>query len=121
MRNRWVVPVLFAGALAGFAVHCSKSSSPTQPSVGPQLTAVPASVTLTVGTSQTVAISGGTPPYSVSSYPSSIATAQLLSADSTVATIQITGVSVASVSTAVTIQDHSPTPVKSVNVPIRVQ
>ncbi len=112
--------VMFAGAMV-LAAGCSKSSSPMQPVVGPQLNAVPTAVTVGIGTSQTVAISGGTPPYGISSSPSSIATAQLSNADSATALVQITGVTVASVSTAVTIRDNSASETKTVAVPIRVQ
>jgi hypothetical protein len=70
---------------------------------------------------QTVSISGGKPPYSISGPPGASATALLLSPDSVVATLQISGVSVASVSTAVTVQDNTPSLARIVTVPVKVQ
>ena len=109
-----------------FALHCSKSSSsPTQPMTPtpppPSLIAVPTSASITVGATENVTVSGGTPPYLISSAPGSIATASILNPDSVATFIHITGVTVSSVSTAVVIRDNSnPTP-RTVSVPIIVQ
>ena len=102
---------------------CSKSdSSPTSssPPNNQSLTAIPSFASVGVGTSQSVSIGGGTPPYAISTAPTGIATAQLLNSDSLVATLSITGVSVASVGTAVTVRDNSASPAKTVTVPISV-
>ncbi len=115
--------VLVAG-ITIVALHCSKSSSPTQPPntpAVPSLNATPSSATVSVGTSQNVSVSGGAPPYAISASPSAIATAQILNADSAIAIIQITGVTVASVSTSVVIRDNTTTTPKSVTIPITVQ
>ena len=120
MRKGWSVEVPAVLALLFLALNCMKSSSPMQPALGPQLDAIPASVIVHVGTSQTVTISGGTPPYGIETPPGPIATALLTNADSASASIQITGVTVASVSTAVVIKDSSAV-TKTVDIPIRVQ
>lgn len=125
MNRKWefFLPVVMALAIA--AAGCSKSSAPTQPQQqqppAPKLVAVPPSASVGVGTSQTIIISGGTPPYAIGSAPSAIATAQLLNPDSMIVSLQITGVTVASVSTAVTVNDHTLSQVKSVTVPIQVR
>jgi hypothetical protein len=121
MRKGSLVTACLIGMLVLVEIHCSKDSSPTQAHVGPQLNAVPSAVTVGVGVSQTVAVSGGTPPYGIEAAPSTIATAVLLNPDSATSSVQITGVTVASVSTAVTIKDNSTSETKTVTIPIRVQ
>jgi hypothetical protein len=122
MPTRWTILAVLIMIFFVVAIDCSKDNSPTQPPQAPaaQLIAAPPSVTVSVGGSQSVTISGGTPPYAISSPPGAIATAQLVNPDSTMATLQITGVSVASVSTAVTVRDNSSS-AKVVGIPIRVQ
>lgn len=114
--------LLLVIALALVGGNCSNSNSPTQPPPPPtpELTVSPASAVVTVGGVQNVSVSGGTPPYAIQSQPSAIATAQLLNPDSLVATLKITGVSVASTSTSVTVRDNSPPPAKLATVPIVV-
>ncbi len=116
--------VVFIAAFALVALHCSKSSSsPTQPPYStppPSLNAAPPSVTVGAGTSQDVTVSGGMPPYTISTPPSSNATAQLQNADSASAIVHITGVTVASVSTSVVIRDNTVSSPKSVSIPITV-
>lgn len=124
---RHMVPVAcFAIVLCIVAGNCSNNSSPTQPQQqnpppAPLLTAVPPSASVTAGGEQNISISGGVPPYGILSPPNSIAAAQLVNPDSLIATLQITGVTVASVSTAVTVKDNSTPSPKVVTVPIRVQ
>jgi hypothetical protein len=126
MRNvSWRV-VLVVCALGALVAGCGKNNAATEPQAPagtstPGLTAQPSSVTIGVGTSTSVSISGGKPPYSIAVSPDARATAQLVNADSAVATLQISGVSVASPSTAVTIQDNSAAPPLTVAVPIKVQ
>ena len=122
MTKRWGFSSIILAVLVLVAIRCSKNAAPTQPqqSTVPQLTAVPSSVAVGVGVSQNVTISGGTPPYDIASPPSSIATAQLLNRDSLSASVQIVGVTVASVGTAVTIKDNSASTPKTVTVPITV-
>jgi hypothetical protein len=121
MKKQWILPMVVIAALVIATVSCSKNSSPTQvqqQTTTSQLTAVPASASVGVGTSQIVAISGGTPPYSIASGPSAIATAVLSHPDSLVATLTITGVTVATASTAVTVRDS--VAAKSVTISIGV-
>ena len=77
-------------------------------------------MTVGAGLSEDVAVGGGTPPYSVTTAPSAIATAQLLYPDSAVSYVHITGVTVATASTAVTIKDNSAATAKTVTIPIGV-
>ncbi len=119
MRKTRTLIIVLAALTAVIGVHCNNSSSPMQPQqLGPQLTAVPPSVTVGSGGTQLVSVSGGIPPYSIASAPSSIATAQLVNPDSVATTVKITGVTVASVSTAVTIRDSASA--KTVVIPINV-
>ena len=120
MIKQWILLTVVVAAVVFGIVSCSKnSSSPTQPQTSTsQLTAVPASVAVGMGTVQTVSISGGTPPYSVASAPSSIVTAVLSNSQSMVATLTITGVTVATASTSVTVRDSAAA--KAVTVPISV-
>jgi hypothetical protein len=123
MNRRWIVLVFVIGMTAMVYSACSKNSSPTQPQQQPTVTklvAAPPSVTVGAGISMDVAVSGGTPPYSVTTAPSAIATAQLLNPDSAISIIHITGVSVATASTAVTIKDNSAASAKTVTIPIGV-
>ena len=101
-------------------VTCKKDDGSTSPPQVPQLTASPPSVSVTVGTSQDVSIGGGTPPYVIATPPSAIAAAVLFNPDSLVATLRITGVSVASVATSVTMRDNTPAAPKTVGVPVSV-
>jgi hypothetical protein len=114
--------ILHIVALAGLmlaAVGCSKSGSPTAPPMTtPQLTAVPSSAAVGAGTMAIVKVSGGTPPYSISTSPSAIATAALTDNNSAVATLTITGVTIASASTSVTVRDSAAA--KTVTIPISV-
>jgi len=124
MTSRRLDGLLFLIVATVLALNCSKSSSPTQPpptSQTPQLTATPPSAIVGAGATTSVVVSGGNPPYAISSPPSSIATAFLLNPDSLIATIQITGVTVASVSTAVMVRDNTASAPKTVTVPITVQ
>jgi len=108
---------------AVLALQCSKSSStPTQPTTQgpPPLTATPSSVSVSANTSQDVTVSGGMPPYAISGAPSAIATAQLLNSDSAMAIVHIVGVTVASVSTSVVINDNTASTPKSVSIPVTV-
>ncbi len=109
-----------AAVILGLWLSSCKEDEPTAQQQGPQLTANPASATVGVGTSQNVSIGGGTPPYDIMSPPSAIATATLLDRDSLVAILRITGVTIASTATSVTIKDNSPPPVRTVNVRISV-
>ena len=121
MKRRTIVSILLGCGLLIAAASCSKNSgSPTQPNTPPppQLSAVPPSVSLTAGGSQNVDISGGTPPYSIAGGPGAIATAALTVSDSVVGVLHIMGVSIASVSTTVTVRDSGG--VKSVTIPISV-
>ena len=122
MSLRWGLSTVVVAMIVFVAIRCSKSDAPTQPkqSTGPQLTAVPTSVAVGVGGAQNVTVSGGTPPYDVASAPSSIATVQLINRDSLAATLQIMGVTVASVGTSVTVKDNSSSSPKSVTIPISV-
>jgi hypothetical protein len=115
-----VIPIVVIAVLIFNVVSCSKNTSPTQvqQTTPHQLTAVPPSAAVGVGTSQNIAISGGTPPYSVASGPSAIATAQLTNPDSLVATLTITGVTVATASTSITVRDSAA--VKNVAISIGV-
>jgi len=125
MKVSRTLSILLVAAVTVVALHCSKSSgSPTQPATPATpstLNAAPPSVTLSANTSQNVTISGGAPPYSISSAPSAIATAQISNADSAMAIIHIVGVTVASVSTSVVIKDNTTPAPKSVTIPITVQ
>jgi hypothetical protein len=107
----------------GFSA-CSKDSAapPTQPQVGtpPSLAAVPPAVSVGIGGIQHVNVSGGTPPYSIAAGPGAIATAALSNADSMVAVIKITGISVASVPTSVVVRDNTPSAPKTVSIPVTV-
>ncbi len=124
MTRRWIILVFAIGMAAMVYSACSKNSSPTQPqqqTTVTQLVAAPPSVTVGAGISEDVAVGGGTPPYSVTTAPSAIATAQLLYPDSAVSYVHITGVTVATASTAVTIKDNSAATAKTVTIPIGVQ
>jgi hypothetical protein len=114
MTKQYIIPIVVIAVLVFNVVSCSKNSSPTQvqQTTPPQLTAVPPSAAVGVGTSQNIAISGGTPPYSA------IATAQLTNPDSLVATLTITGVTVATASTSITVRDSAA--VKNVTISIGV-
>ncbi len=120
-----LLSIIIAAAFVFVALDCSKSSnSPTQPSTSnppPSLNAAPPSVTVAVGAHQSVTVSGGTPPYAIVTAPNSTATALLVNADSATAILQITGVTVASVSTSVVVKDNTMSTAKSVTVPINVQ
>ena len=117
--------VLWSGVVLVLSIvisGCKKDDPPTtvQQTTSP-LTANPPSVTVTAGgSSQDVSISAGTPPYDISRSPSAIATAQLLNRDSLIATLRITGVSIASAATSVTVKDNSASQSKTVTVPISV-
>ncbi len=121
MTRRWGLLILLVVGTTIVAIECNKNNSPTQPqqTPGPQLNAVPSSALVGAGGSENIAVSGGIPPYSIASPPGSIATAQLLNPDSIVTTLKITGVSVASVSTAVVIRDSAAA--KTVRIPITVR
>jgi hypothetical protein len=122
MSMRGIAGALLIASTIFVVSSCKKDEAPTQTQqVAPQLSAVPPSVTVGAGLSQNVLVSGGTPPYAIAAAPSAIATARLLNPDSLVATIQITGVTVASVATAVAIRDNSAPTQKTVTVPVRVQ
>jgi hypothetical protein len=113
-----IVAALIMGAAA-----CSKNDlPPTQPQVGAPavLAAVPPSVAVGIGGVQHVNVSGGMPPYSITTGPGSIATADLSNADSAVAILKIMGVTVASAPTTVTVRDNTPSAPKSVSIPITV-
>ena len=116
---------LLAGGVVCLIVligSCKKDAS--QPTAlappAPQLMASPTSASMAVGTSQNVSIGGGTPPYVIATPPSAIAAAVLFNPDSLVATLRITGVSVASVATSVTMRDNTPAAPKTVVVPASV-
>ena len=98
----------------------SPASSPPPPNT-PSLTAVPSFANVAIGMSENLSISGGTPPYAIAAGPAGIATAQLLNSDSLVATLRITGVSIASGGTSVTVRDNSTSSLKTVTVPIAVR
>jgi hypothetical protein len=123
-KAQWAVAaVVMLGVIAS---GCGKDYASTAPQTSPGtstpgLTAQPPSVTLAVGGSTTVSISGGKPPYAIAVSPDARATAQLVNADSAVATLEISGVSVASPATAVTVRDNSPAPPLTVAVAIKVQ
>jgi hypothetical protein len=110
MIKQLILSIAVGVAFVIGSIGCSKDSgSPTQsqqtqnPST--LLTAVPASASVGVGTFQIISISGGKPPYSIASPPNAIATAVLSHPDSIIASVTITGVTVATASTAVTIRD----------------
>lgn len=115
-----MLPTVMLAALLIGGTGCKKdSSSPTQPpTTTPQLTAVPPSASVGVGASQIVTISGGRPPYTISGPPTSSATASLAHPESVVTTLTITGVTVASTSTSVTVDDSASS--KKVTIPITV-
>lgn len=123
VRRSLMVSVIVVG-LGMLPSACSKNdyspTSSTPPPSGQSLSASPSFASVGVGTSQTVSIGGGTPPYAISAAPTAIAAVQLLNSDSLVATLNITGVSIASVGTSVTVRDNSASPAKAVTVPISV-
>jgi hypothetical protein len=120
MTKQWIFPIVVITLIVFSVVSCSKNSSPTQmqQTAAPQLTAVPSSAAVGVGTSQTVVISGGRPPYSVASAPTAIATVLLTNPDSLIASLTITGITIATASTSVTVSDSAG--VKNVSIPISV-
>ena len=118
--KRLVLLMSVVVALGLTIVTCKKDDGSTTPPLGPQLTATPPSASVTVGAIQDVSIGGGTPPYVIVSPPSAIANAALLNPDSLVATLRITGVSVASVATSVAMRDNTPATPKTVIVPVSV-
>jgi hypothetical protein len=122
--RRIALRLFLPAALLLGAAGCSKDSStgPTQPqvTVTPRLSAVPPTVSVGIGGVQHVSVSGGTPPYSIASGPSLIASAALSNADSSIAVLQIMGVTTASVPTAVTVKDNSPSTPKTVSISITV-
>ncbi len=123
MKKRWIVPIATLSLLAFVIVDCSKSSSPTQPTQqqmppASQLSAVPPSVSVGPGGNLSVTIRGGKPPYNIETGPNGIASVSLAHADSTVATLLVSGISVATASTSVTIGDSGD--VKSTTIPISV-
>ena len=123
MTRRWIALVFVIGLAAMVYSACSKNSSPTQPqqqTTVTQLVAAPPSVTVGAGISMDVAVSGGSPPYSLTSAPSAIATAQLSNPDSAISYVHITGVTVATASTSVTIKDNSAATARAVTIPIGV-
>jgi len=101
---------------------CSKKTVvlEPQPALAAGLHAVPPTVAVGVGGVQHVAVSGGIPPYNISSGPSAIATVQLMNADSTTATLKIMGVTPATDATSITVQDNTPTNPLSITVPVSV-
>jgi len=111
-----------AVAALGFAYGCSKTPAPPEPQlpVTSGLYAVPPSVSVSAGGIQHVYVSGGVPPYSIQEQPGPIATAQLDSADSSIAVLKITGVGLDTASTAVKIKDNSSNTPKTVSIPILV-
>lgn len=112
-----------AAALLMGAGACSKTDSPpTQPQISTTagLAAVPPSVAVGIGGVQNVNVSGGMPPYSIATGPSSIATAAISNADSTIAVLKIMGVTVASAPTTVTVRDNTPSAPKTVSISISV-
>ncbi len=111
-------------ALVIVGLNCGHSDSPTAPSSSPStphLTAVPTAVSVAAGGTQNVVVSGGTPPYAIAAPPGSIASAQLINLDSVSSTLSITGITVASASTAVTVKDNTPATPKTVTIPITVR
>jgi hypothetical protein len=81
---------------------------------------MPLSISLGVGGVQHVSVSGGTPPYSISAAPNATASAVLSNADSTVADLKITGMSVDYYSTAVTVKDNTASSPRTVSVAVTV-
>lgn len=122
MNGRKIFLLTLGLTLALLGGSCSDKGSPTQPPPppGPQLTVSSSSAIVTVGTSQNITVSGGTPPYGIQSAPAPIATAQLLNPDSLIATLKITGVTVASTSTSVTVKDNSTPTAKTATIGIQV-
>ncbi len=124
MRGKWLGMVMVVTAVVIVGLNCGHSDSPTAPSPTPstpQLTAVPTAVSVAAGGTQNVVVSGGTPPYAIAASPGGIASAQLINLDSVSTTLRITGITVASASTAVTVRDNTPTAPKTVTVPITVR
>ncbi|HTY58985.1 MAG TPA: hypothetical protein VMF59_09210 [Bacteroidota bacterium] len=123
MRKRTTGLLVWAALLMGLSA-CSKDSTapPTQPQVGAPagLSAVPPTVAVGIGGIQHVNVTGGTPPYSIASAPGAIATADIANADSSIAVLKITGVTVASVATSVVVRDNTPSSPKTVSIPITV-
>jgi hypothetical protein len=81
---------------------------------------MPLSVSLGIGAVQHVNVSGGKPPYSISAGPNATAAAVLSNADSSIADLKITGMSVDYYSTAVTVKDNTPTTPRTVSVTVTV-
>ena len=123
MRKNTIGMVVSAALLMGLSA-CSKDSTapPTQPQVGAPagLYAVPPTVAVGIGGVQHVNVTGGTPPYSIASGPGAIAAADLANADSSVAVLKITGVTVASVATSVVVKDNTPSSPKTVSISVMV-
>jgi len=109
--------------LAGVCA-CSKHdpAPPTQPPMENQavLYAVPPWVSVGIGGIQHVNVSGGVPPYTITSEPGAIATVSIADADSAIAVLKIMGVAAASASTSVTVRDNTPSSPKTVSIPVTV-
>jgi len=122
MGGRLSGRVVAAVALLIVFSSCSKKTVvlEPQPALAPGLHAVPPTVAVGVGGVQHVTVSGGIPPYSISSGPSAIATVELTNADSTTATLKIMGVTPAADATSITVQDNTPANPKSITVPVSV-
>ena len=124
MRAKWAGMGIVVTALIIVGLNCGHNDSPTSPSPSPsssQLTAVPTAVTVAAGGTQSVVVTGGTPPYAIAASPASIASAQLINLDSVSTTLRITGITVASASTVVTVKDNTRANPKSVTIPITVR
>ncbi len=121
MKTLSMVSVLVAAVLAGAAPGCTDRGDPLPAApAAPGLTAVPPAVTVGPGSSVSVVISGGTPPYVIAAAPdTSLVSALLRNPTTTPETLVITGVTVASAagSTSVRVVDGSPDPL-GVTVPI---
>jgi hypothetical protein len=113
------VVVLFL-ALATESCKDSGSTAPPLQPGGPALTSAPPSATVSSGTSQTVSITGGQAPYTMSQLPvASLASAVWVDSAHTPASLTVFGAAtVATGSTSVIIRDSSPSATRSVTIPI---
>jgi hypothetical protein len=113
-----VVAIVIAGTAVISSCKKDESSTGTQGTPGPTLSASAASVTVGGGQQANVTISGGTNPYAIGVPPNpAIASAQFVNANLDTAVLIITGVTTATGSTAVVVRDAS-TPQKSVAISI---